>query len=180
MALIGVPFTLCADEPSTWLAHPEVLTGYAFGLAEFGSDVAHDLIWFKARALQSFRSDDPDIHTGWAWGPELNFGWQIDPDQAVIGTIGLYVRHAWQVGKVQPFVELSSGPGATDMGLPDASIAFTIATQGGGGLDIPLDDSGTRALKLAVDYIHASNADLKKPNGGLNAVLIQVGWTWSY
>ena len=152
------------------------------GYDELGSDVAHDFAWLKVRATRSLASTGLAEAPQWYVGPELNLAHQFYPERATLGALSfaLQYRFGSDEARWRPWLGGSIGPALTDVGLPDCSIAFLVLSQLGGGLEWrPTPGAGWHLL-LEVAALHGSNADLKTPNGGINALLCTLGSAWDW
>jgi lipid A 3-O-deacylase len=156
--------------------------GTGFGLEILGSGQAHQLALVYA-------------HTGWMatdvvykdhwyegnlelWG-EIFGGGQSHPESAgVIGlTIGpryCFITHSRWV----PFIDAGAGVTGTDIGEPDLSTEFQFNVQVGGGTHYFFMDNF--ALTMQIRGIHISNAYIKRPNRGANAILFLIGATYFF
>jgi hypothetical protein len=79
--------------------------------------------------------------------------------------------------RIVPFVEGSAGVGHLDFDLEGESDGFIFPLHGSIGLHV-LGSAGA-ALTGSVGWYHLSNAGIRSPNYGINAVMIRIGITSS-
>jgi Lipid A 3-O-deacylase (PagL) len=156
--------------------------GTGFGLEILGAMQAHQLA--LAYAHMGWMATDVIYKDHWyegnleLWG-EIFGGGQSHPESAgVIGmTIGPryhFVTHSRWV----PFIDAGAGVSGTDIGEPDLSTEFLFNVQIGGGTQYFFMDNF--ALTLQIRGIHLSNAYIKRPNHGANALLFLIGATYFF
>jgi hypothetical protein len=156
--------------------------GTGFGLEIFGALESHQLA--LAYGHMGWMATDVIYKDHWyegnleLWG-EIFGGGQSHPESAgVIGmTIGPryhFVTHSRWV----PFIDAGAGVSGTDIGEPDLSTEFLFNVQIGGGTQYFFMDNF--ALTMQIRGIHLSNAYIKRPNHGANALLFLIGATYFF
>jgi hypothetical protein len=156
--------------------------GSGFGLNILGSMESHELAlvyghmgWMATDVMFKDRWYEGNLEL---WG-EIFGGEQHHPEPAgVFGlTIGpryLFITHSRWV----PFIDAGAGVSGTDIGEPDLGSTFEFNVQLGAGTHyFFLDDI---ALTLQIRGIHLSDAYIKLPNHGANALLFLVGAAWFF
>jgi lipid A 3-O-deacylase len=156
--------------------------GSGFGLDILGSKTSHQLAlvyghmgWMATDVIFKNRWYEGNLEL---WG-EIFAGRQYHPEtDSVFGlTFGpryLFITHSRWV----PFIDAGAGVSGTDIGEPDLSTKFEFNVQLGVGTHYFLMDN--IALTLQVRGIHLSNAYIKLPNHGANALLFLVGATYFF
>ncbi|MGA8179092.1 MAG: acyloxyacyl hydrolase [Desulfobacterales bacterium] len=156
--------------------------GSGFGLNILGCTESHELAlvyghmgWMATDVMFKHRWYEGNLEL---WG-EIFGGEQHHPETAgVFGlTIGpryLFITHSRWV----PFIDAGAGVSGTNIGEPDLGSTFEFNVQLGAGTHyFFLDDI---ALTLQIRGIHLSDAYIKLPNHGANALLFLVGATWFF
>jgi lipid A 3-O-deacylase len=156
--------------------------GSGFGLEIFGSKQAHQLAlvyahmgWMATDVLFKDRWYEGNLEL---WG-EIFGGGQSHPESAdviglAIGPRYHFVTHSRWV----PFIDAGAGVSGTDIGEPDLSTEFQFNVQLGGGTHYFFMDNF--ALTMQIRGIHLSNAYIKRPNHGANALLFLVGVSYFF
>ena len=153
--------------------------GSGFGLDILGSEKAHQLALVYAH--MGWMATDVIYKNQWCegnlelWG-EIFGGEQYNLDSAsVFGlTIGPryhFITHSRWV----PFIDAGAGVSETDIGEPDLGSKFQFNVQLGVGTHYFFLNNV--ALTTQIRGIHLSNAYIKLPNNGANALLFLVGVT---
>jgi opacity protein-like surface antigen len=153
--------------------------GTGFGLEIFGSLKAHQLAlvyghmgWMATDVIYPNRWYEGNLEL---WG-EIFGGEQNHPESA--GVFGLTIGpryHFTTHSRWVPFVDAGAGVSGTDIGEPDLGTTFQFNIQLGVGTHYFFMDNV--ALTLQMRGIHLSNAYIKRPNHGANALLFLVGVT---
>ncbi len=160
----------------------ELKLARAWGVNRGGPTVAHDL-WLM-HAQYGYILNDTWGRGHWYGGnlevTGLFFGGiQDDPELAyVVGLNGGLRYHFATGGRLNPFLSLSLGVTATDIGLPDLGGVFQFNEQYGAGLRYFLN--ARQAITLEYYSVHLSSARITKPNHGVNAHAVCVGFTWLF
>jgi len=156
--------------------------GTGFGLEILGATQAHQLA--LAYAHMGWMATDVMYKNHWyegnleLWG-EIFGGEQSHPESA--GVIGLAIGpryHFITHSRWVPFIDAGAGVTHTDIGEPDLSTHFLFNVQIGGGTHYFFTDNF--ALTMRIRGIHMSNAYIKRPNHGANAVLFLIGATYFF
>ncbi len=185
-----VPFTAFADsqieqsitKPDRLKLEAGAALGAGIGLDSFGSKESHDL------ALSN-------LHFGWTLNQtyfkshwykgqiglygEFMAGSQLQPDSGYMFGLSPTVRYRFTYwDRLQPFVIGAAGLMTTDIGSPDLGGKLQFYQQVGMGLLWHYNDYF--ALNAQVRYAHISNAGIRKPNRGVNNLLVFIGGNWSF
>jgi lipid A 3-O-deacylase len=153
--------------------------GSGFGLDILGSEKSHQLV--LAYAHTGWMATDVIYKNHWyegnleLWG-EIFGGEQYNLNSAsVFGlTIGPRYHFATHTRWI-PFVDAGIGVSETDIGEPDLGSKFQFNVQIGVGSHYFFQNN--IALTTQIRGIHLSNAYIKLPNHGANALLFLVGVT---
>ena len=148
----------------------------AIGLSEFGSRSAHDL----ALATIHYGRFGPMMGSGkwyqgnWELRGEFFAGGQYSPRSAYVVGVTPVLRYAFSTGtRWVPFIDGGAGVTATDIKEPDLSTVFQFNDQGGAG--VLFFWRKNMALTAQSRFLHISNAGIRKPNHGVNAIKISAG-----
>jgi hypothetical protein len=140
---------------------------WAMGAVDYGwvfTDVVADDHWFRGN---------------WELIGELFGGCQYRPEGAYFIGAGPHLRYDFAAGhRWVPFVDLGAGVTATDIRSGDISTTFEFNLQGGAGAHFFLRDN--LALTVQARFIHFSNAGMKFPNLGVNALTGLIGVSWFF
>lgn len=154
--------------------------GYGKGPAWFGSTEPHDLLltsfqvgWMASGELapNRFWRGNVELLT------ELQAAWQHHPRDAYLVGLIPVVRYNFAThSRWTPFVEFGSGLALTDIGRPDLGSRFQFQSLVGLGVHHRL--SPELALSFETRLAHVSNADMARPNHGVNEFEFLVGVSW--
>ena len=166
--------------PETWSLG--LGAGAAYGLADFGSHLAHDLALVSlaySHMLGPVQGQGHWYRGNWEWRVEGLTGAQYSPTSDWLIGLTPYLRYNFATGtRWVPFFEGGLGVTATSIGLPDLANVFEFNLQGGSGVHWFLKDN--LALTVEARYIHLSCAGISQPNNGLNSVIGMLGWNWFF
>lgn len=156
--------------------------GTGFGLEILGSKKAHQLAlvyghmgWMATDVVFKHKWYEGNLEL---WG-EIFGGGQYHPEHA--GVFGLTVGpryHFITHSRWVPFLDAGAGISGTNIGEPDLSTEFEFNLQLGAGTHYFFLDNF--ALTLQMRGIHMSNAYIKLPNHGANALLFLIGVTYFF
>ncbi len=156
--------------------------GAAYGLADFGSQVAHDLALVSlayTHMLCPVQGQGHWYRGNWEWRLEGLTGTQVSPTSDWLVGLTPYLRYNLATGtRWIPFFEGGLGVTATSIGLPDLASVFEFNLQGGSGVHWFFKDNV--ALTVTARYIHMSCAGINQPNNGLNSVIGMLGVNWFF
>ena len=140
---------------------------WGFGAVDFGwvfTDVVGDGHWYRGN---------------WELIGEVFGGEQFHPEGAYFAGGGPHLRSDCATGhRWMPFLDLGAGATATDIRDGDISTPFEFNLQAGAGAHFFLRDN--LALTVQARFIHFSNAGIKFPNLGVNALTGLVGVSWFF
>jgi lipid A 3-O-deacylase len=140
---------------------------WGFGALDYGwvfTDVVADNHWFRGN---------------WELIGEVFGGEQFRPEAAYFVGGGPHLRYDFATGhRWMPFLDLGAGATATDIRDGDISTTFEFNLQAGAGAHFFLRDN--LALTVQARFIHFSNAGIKFPNLGVNALTGLVGISWFF
>lgn len=153
-----------------------------FGVAGGGPKNAHDL-WYLQGQFGTVLNDTWGKGHWYAGNLEftgqLIAGLQDHPETAYFFGLNGGLRYQFATGgRLNPFIAGSFGIAATDIGEPDLSTIFEFNEQIGAGLRYYLNDH--QAITFEYFVQHISNADIREPNGGVNAHFISLGFAWLF
>ena len=81
-----------------------------------------------------------------------------------------------RAGAIVPFVEGGAGMSDMQFRLEDEADGFTFPLEVSLGFHLPAFERG--AFTASVGYYHLSNAGMRYPNYGINAVMVRIGTTF--
>lgn len=152
------------------------------GLTIFGTSLRHDLVFWDLNGGWIFTGVLADNH--WYRGNvelrgELFDGSQVNQHRAYLvgGTALLRYDFATRTRWI-PFFEIGGGPSATDIGKPDLGSTFEFNLQSGLGAYYFINPHF--AVSAECRLLHLSNAEIKSPDRGVNALLFEAGITWFF
>jgi lipid A 3-O-deacylase len=153
--------------------------GSGFGLNILGTTQSHELAliyghmgWMATDVLFKDRWYQGNLEL---WG-EIFAGRQNHPEKDGVYGMTIGPRYLFLTGsRWVPFVDAGAGVSETNIGEPDLGSKFEFNLQLGAGTHYFLLDN--IALTLQVRGIHLSNAYIRLPNHGANALLFLVGAT---
>jgi lipid A 3-O-deacylase len=156
--------------------------GSGFGLNILGSKQSHELAlvyghmgWMATDVLFKDRWYQGNLEL---WG-EVFAGRQNHPEKDDVYGLTIGPRYHFITGsRWVPFVDAGAGVSGTDIGEPDLGSKFEFNLQLGAGTHYFFLDNF--ALTLQVRGIHLSDAYIKLPNHGANALLFLVGATYFF
>lgn len=106
-------------------------------------------------------------------------GGQYAPRSAYVVGLTPMLRYSFATGtRWTPFLEGGAGPSITDIGGPDLSTTYEFNLQGNAGAHYFWNKN--QAITAQVGYLHLSNAGLKQPNQGVNAIAFLIGASWFF
>ncbi len=165
-----------------WTLRAGFALGGGPGFRAFGGREEHDLLLgnlsFGAVAAAIPLGESP-FRLSAELGAEAFGAARVAPDSGTLGGLvgvlrcGLASKIPWV-----PFVEGAFGLAATDIRGRDLSTTFEFTYQLGAGFYYFLSER--LALTAEYRWIHVSNADMEKPNNGLNAHLVLGGLSWFF
>jgi opacity protein-like surface antigen len=156
--------------------------GTGFGLNILGTTKSHELA--LAYAHMGWMATDVISKNKWyegnleLWG-EIFAGKQNHPESASVYGLTIGPRYHFVTdSRWVPFIDGGAGVSGTDIGEPDLGTTFVFNVQIGAGTHYFLSDN--TALTLQIRGIHLSNAYIKRPNHGANALLFLIGATYFF
>lgn len=156
--------------------------GTGFGLNILGSKKSHELA--LAYGHMGWMATDVIFKNKWyegnleLWG-EIFAGKQNHPESASVYGLTIGPRYHFVTNsRWVPFIDGGAGVSGTDIGEPDLGTTFVFNVQIGAGTHYFLSDN--TALTMQIRGIHLSNAYIKRPNHGANALLFLVGATYFF
>jgi lipid A 3-O-deacylase len=151
--------------------------GPGIGTRTFGGWLTHDFVLGRvdyARLRTGVIGGQCPLRGNLEGRLELWGGGQHDPEGAYLVGFTPSLRYNVATGsRWMPFVDAGAGVSLTDIGLPDLCTTFEFNVQGGGGCSYFLRDD--LALTLQYRFLHISNANIDKPNVGVNAHVVYIG-----
>jgi lipid A 3-O-deacylase len=115
----------------------------------------------------------------WEFLGEMFGGWQYNPRGAYVAGLTPMLRYSFATStRWVPFIEGGFGPSVTDIGGPDLSTSFEFNIQGNMGVHYFWNSH--QAVTAQVGYFHLSNAGIKEPNQGVNAISLLLGTSWFF
>ncbi|MGQ9590372.1 MAG: acyloxyacyl hydrolase [Planctomycetota bacterium] len=165
-----------------WTLRAGFALGGGPGFLTFGGREPHDLLFgnlqFGAVVTPPVGGDSP-FRGNVELAAEAFGAYQVEPDPAGLGGLSGIFRYDFATGaRWVPFADGGFGVAATNIRGVDLSTTFQFAVQAGGGFHFFLSDRV--ALTAQYRWIHVSNADIEKPNNGVNTHLILVGLSWFF
>jgi len=158
------------------------MVGYGPGNSAFGSRQAHHFVLTKlhlGRMMSGVLGADHWYGGNVELVGELFAGGQVDPKGAYVVGVTPLLRYNFATGtRLVPFLEGGAGVTLTDVGLPDLSTRFEFNSQAGAGVHWLLNPRV--AVTLQGRFAHLSNADIKRPNFGVNFSVFYGGLTWFF
>ena len=153
--------------------------GTGFGLEILGSKTSHELAlvyghmgWMATDIIFKNRWYEGNLEL---WG-EIFAGEQHHPEPASVVGLTIGPRyHFVTESRWIPFIDGGAGVSGTDIGEPDLGTTFEFNVQLGAGTHYFFMDN--IALTVQIRGIHLSNAYIKRPNHGANALIFLVGVT---
>ena len=153
--------------------------GSGFGLDILGSEKAHQLAlvyghmgWMATDVISKNKWYEGNLEL---WG-EIFGGEQYNLDSASVFGLTIGPRyHFITKSRWVPFIDAGAGVSRTEIGEPDLGTRFVFNIQLGAGTHYFFLDN--TALTFQIRGIHLSNAYIKRPNHGANALLFLVGVT---
>jgi lipid A 3-O-deacylase len=156
--------------------------GSGFGLKIFGSKKSHELALVYGH--MGWMATDVIFKNQWyegnleLWG-EIFAGEQYHPEPGSVFGLTIGPRyHFITYSRWVPFIDAGAGVSGTDIGEPDLGSKFEFNVQLGVGTHYFFLDN--IALTFQIRGIHLSNAYIKLPNHGANALLFLVGATYFF
>lgn len=156
--------------------------GGGFGVAAFGSSLAHDLVLGSinvGRMLSGVVAPDSRFAGNWELSGEVFGGSQMRPEYSyVVGGTGL-IRYNFVTGsRWVPYLNAGVGMVATDIGRPDLGSVFNFDPQAGIGTHFFFKENV--AVTVDLRWLHMSNAGIKQPNHGVNTTMFSLGLNWFF
>jgi lipid A 3-O-deacylase len=151
------------------------------GLSEFGSTVAHDLVLTTIHYGRFSRvmGRGKWYQGNWELRGEFFAGGQYSPEGAYVVGVTPVLRYTFSTGtRWVPFFDAGAGVTATDIKQPDLSTVFQFNDQVGPG--VLYFCRNNLALTAQTRFLHISNAGIKKPNEGVNVIVISAGMSWFF
>lgn len=108
---------------------------------------------------------------------EGHFARYFTPGGSMIGVMPVGGRLYLGSGRTLPYVSIGGGLGWTDLTVEEIDRRFNFLLQASAG--VRRASSGTDALTLEARLDHISNGGTKKPNLGLNCLVILAGWRFN-
>jgi lipid A 3-O-deacylase PagL len=152
-----------ARRPPEWGA----AAGYGFSVhLNYGRSSEHVLLFEPSAGFR--------ISSHLEYIVEGHFAQYFTPGGYMIGVMPvggrLYLGH----GRTLPYVSIGGGLGWTDLTVEEIDRRFNFLLQASAGVRRTLSE--TDALTLEARLAHISNGGTKKPNLGLNCLVILAGW----
>ena len=110
---------------------------------------------------------------------EPYFGYNLQPKDTTEFGLAFFLKYGYPLTeKLYPFIEVGTGPYYMTWSTASQSTQFNFDSQGGLGLLYFLDSHW--GINTAFRYRHVSNADIKKPNGGIQSLVYLIGFSYYY
>jgi lipid A 3-O-deacylase len=110
---------------------------------------------------------------------EPYFGYNFQPKDTLEFGLAFFLKYGFPfTEKLYTFIELGTGPYYMTWSTDNQSTQFNFNSQGGLGLLYFLDSHW--GVNTAFRYRHVSNADIKKPNGGIQSLVYLIGFSYYY
>lgn len=152
------------DRPPEW----SLSEGYGFAL-HFTRGRTHEKAFFADPGV-SFR-----LSSRLEYLVQAHFGHYASPGGYVLGALPIGARLYVGRGRTLPYVSLGAGAGWTNLTeLEEIDQRFNFLLQGSVG--VRRATSTTAGWTLEVRLAHVSNAGMKRPNLGLNMLVLSGGW----
>ena len=172
-ALLSVPSLTAQSVPPVPAGRPPewgAAAGYGFSVyLNHGRSSEHVLLFEPSAGFR--------LSSRLEYIVEGHFAWYFTPGGYMIGVMPvggrLYLGH----GRTLPYISIGGGLGWTDLTVEEIDRRFNFLLQGSAGVRRAL--SGTDALTLEARLDHISNGGTKKPNLGLNCLVILAGWRFN-
>jgi opacity protein-like surface antigen len=123
----------------------------------------------------------------WGWEPKglLEFvcepytGYSLQPKDAMEFGLAFFIKFGFPLTeKLYPFIEVGTGPYYMTWSSNSQSTQFNFDSQGGLGIFYFFEDHW--AVNTGLRFRHVSNADIKKPNGGIQSLVSLIGFSYYY
>jgi lipid A 3-O-deacylase len=151
--------------------------GATYGLSDFGSTQKHDLALTSVtygHMLGCVWADNTCFGGNWEFRLELFGGAQFSPSAEWLVGLTPHFRYNFVTGtRWVPFLDGGAGVTGTGISGADLSGRFQFNLQGGGGVRWFIKNNVS--IDLEARYLHISDADIKKPNNGLNGITGMIG-----
>jgi lipid A 3-O-deacylase len=110
---------------------------------------------------------------------EPYFGYNLQPKDNMEFGLALLLKYGFPLTeKLYPFIEVGTGPYYMTWSTDSQSSQLNFDSQGGLGLLYFLERHWV--VNAAFRYRHVSNADIKKPNGGIQSLVYLFGFSYYY
>ncbi len=110
---------------------------------------------------------------------EPYLGYNLQPQDNMEFGVAFLLKYGFPLTeKLYPFIEVGTGPYYMTWSTDSQSTQFNFDSQGGLGLLYFLERHWV--VNAAFRYRHVSNADIKKPNGGIQSLVYLVGFSYYY
>jgi opacity protein-like surface antigen len=156
--------------------------GATYGFAEFGSLQKHDLALASltyGHMLGNTWGKNNWLRGNWEFRLELFSGAQFSPSREWLVGLTPHFRYNFATGtRLVPFIDGGAGVTGTSIAGPDLSGTFQFNLQGCVGLQWFIKNNVS--IDLEARYLHISNADIRKPNNGLNGITGLIGISYYF
>jgi lipid A 3-O-deacylase len=156
--------------------------GATYGIADFGSTQKHDLALTSVtygHMLGCVWADHTCFRGNWEFRLELFAGAQFSPSTEWLVGLTPHFRYNFATGtRWVPFLDAGAGVTGTGIAGPDLSGRFQFNLQGGFGVQWFIKNNVS--IDLEARYLHISNADISKPNNGLNGITGLIGLSYYF
>ncbi len=110
---------------------------------------------------------------------EPHFGYNLQPNDTMEFGLAFFLKYGFPLTeKLYPFIEVGTGPYYMTWSTDSQSTQFNFDSQGGLGLLYFLGSHWV--VNTSFRYRHVSNADIKKPNGGIQSLVYLIGFSYYY
>lgn len=160
----------------------EASLGAGWGIRD-GSKVKHDLAIAElrvGRVISRLLGEGHFFQGNFVLLGEVFGGAQFHPQPSryFIGAAPV-IRYEFATGsRFSPFIDISAGVLATDIGRPDLGGIFEFNLQGGPGIKYYI--SKNAAVQFQYRYLHFSSAGIYHPNHGINVNTLLLGFAWGF
>lgn len=160
----------------------EVSLEHAFGIRYNHGQPHHELATASVRygiVLSDVRGESHWYRGNWEFLGQAFGGGQYEPKAAYLTGLTAMLRYSFATGtRWTPFIEGGAGPTITDISGPDLSTTYEFNLQGNMGMNYFWNKN--YAVTAQAGYFHISNAGLKQPNQGVNAIAFLLGTSWVF
>lgn len=144
--------------------------GATYGILAFGGLERHHLSLITVsygHMIGGMKGADSWYRGNWELRGELFSGAQVNSDTCWVIGVTPHLRFNFATStRWVPYADVGAGITLTDIGAPDLSGAFQFNLQAIAGVNYFIRDC--LAINLEGRYLHLSNANISKPNYGVN------------